>query len=126
LFVGIKPTILIVDDDLSILRTFTKIFQRKGYNVTVAEVGSKAIEKLSEGSFDIALIDFCLPDMEGTQLFSVINQTCPKTLKIMLTGKSTQNLNGADALLSKPIEPGKLLSIIDSKLKNINLEDPSN
>ena len=67
-----KPMILIVDDDISILKTFSRIFDKKGFSVTVAENGEQAIEKLKKTCFDIALIDFGLPDMEGTALFPLI------------------------------------------------------
>jgi CheY-like chemotaxis protein len=124
LFIVNKPSILIIDDDLSILRVFSRIFQKNGYSVTVATKGAEAIEKLSGNRFDVALIDFCLPDMEGTELFPVINHSSPDTVKIMLTGKAfgQGGIKGLDALLGKPIQPDKLLSLIDSKLKNKNIE----
>lgn len=123
MFIASKPSILIIDDDTAILHTFSRIFRRQGYSVTVAALGSEAIEKLSVNRYDVALIDLCLPDMDGTELFSLIQNASPNTLKIMLTGKTLQgNIEGADALLGKPIHPDKLLSIIDSKLKNRNIE----
>ena len=124
MFIGCKPSILIIDDDTAILNAFTKIFQRKGFCVEVAEKGQDAIEKISSNHFDVALIDLCLSDMEGTELFPLIHRTSPSTVKIMLTGKTfIQNIiEGADALLGKPIAIDELLSVIDSKLKNRNLE----
>jgi DNA-binding NtrC family response regulator len=124
LLVSNKPSILIIDDDTSILNVFSKIFQRRGYQVTVAARGEEAIEQLSHSHFDVALIDFCLPDMEGTQLFPLIQETSPSTLKIMLTGKMLEKelTEGADALVGKPVNPQCLLSIIDSKLKDHNIE----
>ena len=124
MFIDSKPSILIIDDDAAILHVFNRIFQRRGYSVTVVERGKEAIEKISSNHYDIALIDLCLADMEGTELFPLIDDTSPNTLKIMLTGKTlAQNsIDGADALLEKPIFPDKLLSIIDSKLKNRNIE----
>jgi DNA-binding response OmpR family regulator len=103
---------------------FTRLFQRNGYAVTVAAKGSEAIEKLNDDHFDVALVDLRLPDMEGTELFPVITKKSPGTVKIMLTGDvySAGNLEGADALLGKPVNPCKLLSIIDSKLKNRCIE----
>ena len=62
-------SILIIDDDTAILHVFSRIFQRKGYSVTVAEKGREAIEKISCNHYDVALIDLCLADMEGTELF---------------------------------------------------------
>lgn len=119
-----KPSILIIDDDTSILSAFTRIFQRRGYLVTVAERGQEAIEKLGSSRFDVALIDFCLPDMEGTALFPLIQQSSPQTVKVMLTGKAAglNGVEGADALLGKPINPEKLLSLIECKLKERNME----
>ncbi|WP_343381366.1 response regulator [Candidatus Bathycorpusculum sp.] len=123
-FISNQPSILIIDDDPAILRTFMRIFQKKGYSVAVAARGGEAIEKLNRNNFDVALIDFCLPDMEGTKLFPMIEHNSPRTLKIMWSGKivEPQHIAGADALLGKPIHPDKLLSIIESKLKNRNIE----
>ncbi len=115
---------MIIDDDPGILSVFTRIFKRSGYSVTVAAKGTEAIEKLRESCFDVALIDYRLPDMEGTQLFPVIEKASPKTLKIMLTGNASllEGVEGIDALLGKPISPDKLLSAINTKLKNRDIE----
>ncbi len=122
--IPVKPAILIVDDDLAILRTFRRIFERKGYSVAVAEKGSEAIEKLSICRFDVAVIDFGLPDMEGTQLFPLIEKSSPKTVKIMLTGKTQlqECVVGVDAFVGKPVNPDKLLSIIDTKVRLRDME----
>jgi len=124
LFIANKPSILIIDDDLSILRTFSKIFERKGYLVVVAAKGAEAIEKLRGRRFDVALVDLCLPDMEGTDLFPLIQDSSPSVFKIMLTGRASEQASsrGADALLGKPIRPDELLSLIDSRLKDRNME----
>lgn len=117
-----KPSILIIDDDPGILSVFSRIFQRKGYTVTVAAKGKDAIEKLNSNRYDVALVDFRLPDMEGTDLFPLIQHTSPSTVKIMLTGKPLQDIAGADVLVGKPVAPDALLSIIDCKLRNRNIE----
>ena len=122
--VASKPSILIVDDDTVILSVFAKIFQRKGYCVTVAEKGRSAREKLRMKQYDVALIDLVLPDMQGDELFPMIKRSSPKTLKILLTGKIAlrNSIKGADVFIEKPVNPGKLLSIIDTKLKNRDSE----
>ena len=124
MFVAVKPSILIVDDDIAILRVFTKIFQRKGYSVTVAIKGKEAIQKLSINHYDVALVDLVLPDMEGNELFPLIKNSSPKTLTIMLTGKTglQDSFEGADAFVGKPVNPDKLLSIINTKLQNRDTE----
>lgn len=55
MFIPSKSSILIIDDDTAILRTFTRIFQRKGYCVSVAERGKDAVEKLSRNSYDVEI-----------------------------------------------------------------------
>lgn len=113
-----------MDDDVAILQVFIKIFERKGYNVTAADKGKEAIQKLSLSQYDVALIDLVLPDMEGTELFPLIKQASPKALRIMLTGTIEKqcSIKGADVFIEKPINPVKLLSIIETKLKNRNSE----
>ena len=120
-----KPAILIVDDDLAILKVFRRIFERKGYTVTLATEGKEALEKLHMEQFDVALVDFGLPDMEGTKLLPEIQKSSPKTLKIMLTGKTflEDQVKDADAFIGKPVNPEKLLSIIDTKIRDRTLEE---
>ncbi len=71
------------------------------------------------------MIDFGLPDMEGTALFPVIQKNSPRTVKIMLTGKTflQECVVGVDAFVGKPVNPEKLLSIIDTKVRLRDLEN---
>ena len=62
--------------------------------------------------------------MDGNDLFPLIKNESSKTLKIMLTGKTwlQDDIEGADAFVGKPVNPDKLLSIIDTQLKNRDTE----
>ncbi len=123
LFDSIKPSILIVDDDKAILHCLGRIFQRSGYDVTTVERGKEALEKINTTYFDVALIDWRLEDMEGIDLLPTIISRSPKTVKVMLTGRAMPpTFLGADAFLGKPVEPQKLLSIIDTKLRGIEVK----
>ena len=122
MFENFKPSILIIDDNRSILKSFSKIFQKCGYRVSVAETGSEAIQRISENHFDVALIDFRLPDMEGTELVPLINKAYCRTLKVMLSAECLQKVEGVDLLIGKPVDPIKLLSVIDSKLRYMTIE----
>jgi DNA-binding response OmpR family regulator len=118
-----KKKILVVDDDKSILRTFTRILQKNGYDIEVAETGTEAIEKSETRSYDLALVDIRLPDMDGTDLLSKIQKTMPDTVKIMITGFPSLETGlraldeGADAYLVKPVKPDELITLIEEKLK---------
>ena len=119
-----KRTILVVDEDKSILRTFSHILQKGGYEIDAAETGKVAREKTETRSYDIALVDVKLPDMDGTDLLSMIRKTMPKAVKILITGfPSLENGvraldEGVDAYLVKPVKPEELLTLIEEKLKN--------
>ena len=116
-------TILIVDDDKSILRTFTRILQKNGYKIDTAETGKEAIEKSDKNHYDLALVDIRLPDMDGTELLAKIKKQLQNTIKIMITGfpsieSGVKALDeGADAYLVKPVKPEELLMLIKEKLK---------
>ena len=119
-----KKTILVVDDDKSILRTFTRILEKSGYNIDVAETGKEAIEKAKNHHYDLALVDIRLPDMDGTDLLAKLKKQLQNTVKIMITGFPSLETGvkaldeGADAYLVKPVKPQELLALLDEKMKN--------
>jgi two-component system response regulator HydG len=116
--------ILVVDDDKSILRTFTRILQKNGYKIDTAETGKEAIEHADNRHYDLALVDIRLPDMDGTDLLAKLKQQLRNTIKIMITGfpsleSGVKALDeGADAYLVKPVKPEELLMLIKEKLKS--------
>jgi len=118
-----KKSILVVDDDKSILRTLTRILQKAGYDVDAAETGKEATEKADKRRYDLALVDVRLPDMDGTDLLVVTKDTLQDTVKIMITGFPSLETGvkaldgGADAYLVKPVRPEDLLMLIEEKLK---------
>jgi DNA-binding response OmpR family regulator len=123
-----KKTILVVDDDKSILRTFTRILQKSGYDIDVAETGKEAMEKAENRNYNLALVDIRLPDMDGTDLLAKLKKQLQHTVKIMITGFPSLETGvkaldeGADAYLVKPVKPQELLLLLEEKLKN--REDP--
>jgi DNA-binding response OmpR family regulator len=118
-----KKSILVIDDDKSILRTFTRILQKADYRVEVAETGKEAIEKAEKTKYDLALVDVRLPDMDGTDLLIRLQELIPGTVKIVITGFPSLETGvkaldaGADAYLVKPVKPEDLLMLIEEKLK---------
>ena len=115
--------ILVVDDDESIRNTMKTILEDEGYIVDVAATGNEALRKTDKATYNIAMLDIRLPDMEGVELLKLMKDTVPKMRKIMVTGyPSMQNaiaaLNkSADAYLVKPINVEKLLNIVKEQLK---------
>jgi DNA-binding response OmpR family regulator len=118
-----KKTILVIDDDKSILRTFTRILTKAGYEIDVAETGKEACEKVEKHKYDLALVDVRLPDIDGTDLLLKMQDSLHDTVKIVITGFPSLEVGvkaldaGADAYLVKPVKPEELLALIDEKLK---------
>jgi len=115
--------ILVIDDDKSVLRTFTLILKKDDYDVDIAETGKEALEKAGAGGYDAALIDVRLPDMDGTDLLPRLQKILPEAVKIIITGfpsleTGIKSLDvGADAYLVKPVRPEDLLVLIKEKIK---------
>ena len=118
-----KKSILIIDDDKSILRFFALILQKQEFETDTAETGEEAMEKISNHSYDVALIDVKLPDIEGIDLVGRINLKNPNLIKIVITGFASVEDgikaldSGADAYLVKPVKPEELIRIVKEKLK---------
>jgi DNA-binding NtrC family response regulator len=120
---GSTTRILVIDDDQSIRETFAAILKDKGYSVDLAKNGYEAIQKSEQTTYNVALIDVRLPDMEGTVLLPKLKERMPKTRKIMVTGFPSLNnaitsLNQkADAYIVKPVDIDQLLATIKEQLK---------
>jgi DNA-binding response OmpR family regulator len=120
----LKKSILVVDDDKSILRSFARVLQRCGYEVDTAETGMSALVKARSHHYDLLLLDVRLPDMTGTDLLVRAKTQLQDTAKIVITGfpsfesGSDALYGGADAYLIKPVQPQELLTIVDDKLSH--------
>lgn len=118
-----QTRILIVDDDENIRKTMTAILEDEGYIVDSAASGKEALEKTGSATYNLALLDIRLPDMEGVELLKLMKDSLPRTRKIMVTGyPSVQNAisavnKRADAYLIKPVDVEKLLETVKEQLK---------
>jgi DNA-binding NtrC family response regulator len=120
----LTKTILVVDDDKSILRSFTRILQRCGYEVDTAETGIEALARAKNRHYDVLLLDVRLPDMKGTDLLFKAKTELQDTAKIIITGYPSVESGvaavdgGVGSYLIKPVKPSELLNIVDDKLSH--------
>jgi len=102
--------ILIIDDDENIRETLAMVLEQEGYIIDRAKNGKEAIMKSQSNFYNLAIVDWRLPDIEGTKLLGELKETVPKMAKIMLTGyPSMSNAvaavnNRADAFFTKPVD----------------------
>ena len=119
--------ILIVDDDRGILKSFKELLEPEGYVVDTAETAQEAVEKSRSHSYNLAIIDVKLRDVEGTELLARIHEILPRARKIMITGypsleNAIDSLNfQADAYIIKPVNPETFLKVVADNM-NMQLE----
>jgi CheY-like chemotaxis protein len=110
--------VLIVDDEKRITDTLAKIFEGAGYEVRGAYSAESARTILQTWSPHLALIDVCLPVMNGIELAKLMNEEYPDCRLMLLSGQAeTTDLLEASVkegyafeILAKPIHPKTLLN----------------
>jgi DNA-binding response OmpR family regulator len=115
--------ILVIDDDTPIRETLSLALETAGFKVDSAKNGKEAITKSHETFYNLAIVDWRLPDIEGTKLLGELKETTPRMAKILLTGfPSMDNAidavnNCADAFIVKPVKLEDLVSKIKELLR---------
>lgn len=109
--------LLMVDDEREFLDALTPGLTRRGFDVTVAENGSKALEKLSTRTFDVVVLDVKMPGISGVDVFREIKRSNPNLPVILLTGHGNieqafeTSREGVFEYLSKPCDIEKLAMV---------------
>lgn len=114
--------ILIVDDDINILRLVNLLLTEAGYNVYQAQDGIKALNILSNNKCDLAVVDVMMPFMDGYALTKEIRNEYDipivlLTAKNQIEDKEQGFQSGTDDYLVKPFEPKELLFRIKALLR---------
>lgn len=114
-----KPSILVVDDDVDTCRNLADILTDLGYRVDTAHDGPTALERVRRNGYDVALLDYKMPGMDGLTLYREIKQLRAGTVAIVVTayasGTTAEEALGAGAwqILPKPVDFPKLLRFVD-------------
>jgi CheY-like chemotaxis protein len=114
--------ILVVDDDRSHRQIVGRILGSRGYQVEAAADGADALKLLSSVAFDLAIIDYMMPGMNGVETFREARKIRPTLLGIFLTAHANINTifpavdAGIERVLAKPANADELLAVIDEVL----------
>jgi two-component system nitrogen regulation response regulator NtrX len=122
-------TILIVDDETSILRSLEGILSDEGYEPVCAESGPSALEKIEDMIPDLVLLDIWMPEMDGIEVLTRIKEQYPFLPVVMMSGhgsietavKATKQ--GAYDYIEKPLSIEKLLLVISNAIDYHRLEE---
>ena len=122
-------TILIVDDEKSILRTLEGALSDENYSTICVDSGEAAIDKISEEMPDLVLLDIWMPGIDGIETLIKIRETFPNLQVIMMSGHGTIETAvkatklGIYDFIEKPLSLEKLLITIENAFKHSHLEE---
>lgn len=112
----VKPSLLVVDDELNILKSMRRLFRQAGYDVHTANSGHEAQLILAGTHVDVVLSDFRMPEMNGGELLSFVKQTYPDITCLIISGYtdfdsvlSVLNEGVAYKFLTKPWDNTQLI-----------------
>lgn len=118
-----KPTILLVDDEESILNSLRRLLRGQPYDVLLATSGAQALDIMAKQPVDLVMSDARMPNMDGATLLAHIHQRHPAALRILLTGYADLtmivkaiNEGQIDRYISKPWHDEELLLTLRQSL----------
>lgn len=119
--------ILVVDDDLDTLRLVGLMLERQGYSIVAASNGQQALNLAKTEKPSLILLDLMMPDIDGVEVARRLRAD-PETRNIfiiMFTAKVQMEDRldgfeaGADAYLTKPIQPRELIANVKAVLQRV-------
>jgi two-component system nitrogen regulation response regulator NtrX len=123
------PSILIVDDEPSILHSLGGLLSDEGFEVTTAANGYEALKIIEAESPDLILLDIWMPGIDGIETLKEIKTENPNIQVIIITGHGTIETAvkatklGAYDLIEKPLSIDKVIVAINNALNFRRLEE---
>ena len=120
---SLNGKILVVDDEASIRFAMEEALSHDGHQVVTAESGETALQKISNHTFDLALIDLRLPGLGGMGVLAELRKRSPETVVIVLTAHASVETavealrQGAHDYLFKPCKTAELRESIQRGLQ---------
>lgn len=117
--------ILVVDDDLKLLKMICRTLMYEGYQVITASNGREALAQLQTNPADLVILDWMMPQVDGLELINNLRAAGDKLPILMLTARDAvedrvKGLDsGADDYLVKPFAPSELLARLRALLRRL-------
>jgi two-component system, NtrC family, response regulator AtoC len=121
--------VLLVDDETQLVEAFRTQLTEDGIQVSIASSGYEALSLTKKQTFDIAVLDIKLPDLDGVNLLLKMKQMEPTMEVIMLTGFASVDTairsmkRGAYDYLTKPCKIAELHKVILKAYENKTLKE---
>lgn len=122
-----RPLILLVDDDVTLLRTIGAQIGLEGFDTVLSSTATSAIEVLKGQSVDLVIIDLFMPDRDGIETITDIRTHWPDLPIIAISGGwrtigadtvlEMALAIGAQSALAKPFDRATLMAAIKAALR---------
>jgi CheY-like chemotaxis protein len=116
-----RASLLVVDDEPEVRRMLAETLEDLGHDVTTASEGREALAVMEERSFDLLLLDFAMPGMNGAQVAEAARRLRPGQKLIFVTGYAeTAAIEAAaqDApILRKPFRTSEVARAVQAGLR---------
>jgi len=115
---GLKPSVLIVDDETGILDSLNILLRNEGFAPELAHGGKAGLDRITERAPDIVLTDIRMPNVSGVEILAAARQSDPDMPVILMTAQATlqsamQAVNeGAFYYIQKPFRNDELVAIL--------------
>ena len=126
---AVNPTILLVDDEESILNSLRRLLRGQPYDVVLAGSGAQALEIMAAQPIDLVMSDARMPNMDGATLLAKVHELYPATSRILLTGYADLatiikaiNEGQIHRYIGKPWNDDELKLIVQQALEHQRLE----
>jgi EAL domain-containing protein (putative c-di-GMP-specific phosphodiesterase class I)/CheY-like chemotaxis protein len=112
-------TLLLVDDEPSILASLKRLFRREGYGILTAESGQQGLELLASNEVGVVISDARMPGMDGGEFLGKVREMYPQVVRMMLSGYTdlkavTTAVNRGElfCFLTKPWDDAELVDTV--------------
>jgi CheY-like chemotaxis protein len=116
--------VLVVDDNRDLADNLVEIFEAEGHEVKVAYCGEHALRRAVGFSYNAALVDIRMPDMDGVSLVYRLMRMHPRSHYLFMTGASRDRTLAEAAavsqraVLAKPVDIERVLRILAAAASN--------
>ena len=122
--------ILILDDDINVLKSIERNLYKKGFELHTFTEMKDAIDAVAKNNFALVITDYYLSSSIGTDFLTEVKQISPNTVRVLMTGKpdltiafEAVNKVNIFRILIKPFNFPELLDVINSSLHQYHLQD---
>lgn len=116
------PKVLLIEDDKTFSRILEGFLGKNKFSVDTAQDGKGGLKKFHEGHWDLVLLDYRLPDVNGLEMLAELKKASPSVPVIIMTSFSDIRTavkaikSGAFEYITKPVNPDELLLVMKSAL----------